>query len=281
MLRCCLLLAAIACTATQAEPRATVELLPVAEVSRETVKLGDVARLNSPDLALMRSLVDLPVGRAPAAGQAAVVQRDVLEAWVRRRLPGEQSLEWRGAEQSRVSRLSRELQPDEIGKAAVQALRSWLADRGIEGEVQVRHAIRAVPVPAGEIRLQVRSLEHAQLGPRMLVWVDAWAGGNYIRSVPVSLAVAWTEPPLSSALHSPSAGSVGRGTGASAISEQPWVLRGEWASLRTIAGAVLLESRVEVLQDGRRGQKVRVRQPGAAALVFAKVVAPGELELAP
>jgi flagella basal body P-ring formation protein FlgA len=58
------------------------------------------------------------------------------------------------------------------------------------------------------------------------------------------------------------------------------VARGEWALLRALAGAVRLESRVEVLQDGRLGDKVRVRTPGAMGTVFATVVGPHQLELA-
>jgi flagella basal body P-ring formation protein FlgA len=43
---------------------------------------------------------------------------------------------------------------------------------------------------------------------------------------------------------------------------------------------VRLESRVEVLQDGRVGDRIRVRTPGAMGTVFATVVAPHQLELA-
>jgi flagella basal body P-ring formation protein FlgA len=59
------------------------------------------------------------------------------------------------------------------------------------------------------------------------------------------------------------------------------VARGEWASLRSISGAVVLESRVEVLQDGRPGERVRVRQQGATGIVFARAVERGVLELTP
>jgi flagella basal body P-ring formation protein FlgA len=45
---------------------------------------------------------------------------------------------------------------------------------------------------------------------------------------------------------------------------------------------VSLESRVEVLQDGRVGQRVRVRAAtGASGILFAKVIGRGQLELAP
>lgn len=69
---------------------------------------------------------------------------------------------------------------------------------------------------------------------------------------------------------------------ASAAPREPLaVSRGDWAVLRSGEGVVSLESRVEVLQDGRPGQKVRVRQHGADGPILARVVGRGLLELAP
>jgi flagella basal body P-ring formation protein FlgA len=59
----------------------------------------------------------------------------------------------------------------------------------------------------------------------------------------------------------------------------PAVNRGDWALLRLYAGAVVVEARVEVMQDGRPGQMVRVRMPAAGGSVLAKVAAPGMLEM--
>jgi hypothetical protein len=56
------------------------------------------------------------------------------------------------------------------------------------------------------------------------------------------------------------------------------VTRGNVATLRSTNGAIRLESRVEVLQDGAVGQEVRVRLPGASEGVPARVVAPGQVE---
>jgi flagella basal body P-ring formation protein FlgA len=64
------------------------------------------------------------------------------------------------------------------------------------------------------------------------------------------------------------------------MANMPIVQRGQWASLRSGSGAVSLEARVEVLQDGRLGDSIRVRQQGAAAGVIARVTGPGQLELA-
>lgn len=58
------------------------------------------------------------------------------------------------------------------------------------------------------------------------------------------------------------------------------VTRGNVATLRSSSGGIRVESRVEVLQDGALGQDVRVRLPGAVDAVLARVVAPGQVEVA-
>ena len=61
----------------------------------------------------------------------------------------------------------------------------------------------------------------------------------------------------------------------------PAVIRGNWARLLARSGEVTVESRVEVLQDGRTGQFVRVKVPGASGEVLARVTGPGQVEVQP
>lgn len=56
------------------------------------------------------------------------------------------------------------------------------------------------------------------------------------------------------------------------VESRPAVARGDWATLHAIAGAVNLESRVEVLEDGRNGQLVHVKLPNATSPMLARVV---------
>jgi len=58
----------------------------------------------------------------------------------------------------------------------------------------------------------------------------------------------------------------------------PAVTRGSFAALAARSGGVEVETRVEVLQDGQPGQRVRVRLPTASASILAQVLAPGRVE---
>jgi flagella basal body P-ring formation protein FlgA len=258
-----LLLLALALPGALNAAAVSIELRPEVRVGTGRVTLGDVARLTSTDLDLMRLLVDLPVGRVPAGGEAAILQRPTLAGWLRRKtgLADEQLL-WGGAEAARVSVVQRRVSGDALAAAASGALRGWLGEQGQGTDAQVTLLPRDIDVPEGRLNLRVRS-PGGPLRRRMLVWVDVWVEDRFVRSVPVALEV---DVPQGQLLRAAAA---------------PIVQRGQWASVRSGAGAVVTEARVQVLQDGKAGDRVLVRQPGATANVAATVVAPGELEIAP
>lgn len=97
----------------------------------------------------------------------------------------------------------------------------------------------------------------------------AWSGAERC-SVHVDQAGA-THPPLAPAVAA---------TTTLARASLSGVTRGNVATLRSSSGGIRVESRVEVLQDGAVGQDVRVRLPGAVDAVLARVVAPGQVEVA-
>ena len=240
----------------------TIELRHEVRVSTGAVTLGDVARLASTDLALMRLLVDLPVGRAPTAGDAAVVQRSALAGWLRRKTGlAEDQVLWTGADAARVSAMQRIVAGDAVAAAAGTALRAWLEEQGPGIDAQVSLPPRDLDVPEGHLALRVRPLTGTPLRQRMLVWVDVLVDERFVRGVPVAFQVALPDAQLLRPAH-------------------PMVQRGQWASVRSGAGAVVTQARVQVLQDGRAGDRVLVRQPGATSNVAATVLAPGELEIA-
>lgn len=63
------------------------------------------------------------------------------------------------------------------------------------------------------------------------------------------------------------------------VEAAPLVTHGDFAILHVNQGAVALESRVEVLQDGILGQNVRVKMANASSVFLARVVGPGLVEI--
>jgi flagella basal body P-ring formation protein FlgA len=248
------------------------------EVAGESVSLGQVATLRTKDLGLMRKLVDLPVVRAPRLGEELSIDQPRLAEWIGRNAGvSRKQLEWLGAGETHITRKTTRLRGADIASAASRALGHARASGGFTSAATVTMQPADMDLPAGEVRLYARPVQQARLRDRTLVWVEVWAGTAFVRSVAVTFQASsiTSAPPSAAPKPQPEA----------AAPSQPAppvaVMRGEWASMHTAAGAVALESRVEVLQDGRPGDKVRVRQTGATGIVFARVLSPGQLELAP
>jgi flagella basal body P-ring formation protein FlgA len=284
-MRCLAALLLLVAPLSFAGARVTVELLPQARVAGDTVVLGDVAMLHSEDLSLMRRLVRIPLGRAPHAGEISMLQRDELGTWMRRQAAvTADQIAWTGATESRVFRVMPVVHGEEIARIAVDAVRAVLESRGQSARVQVRIAPRDVDLPGPTWRIEVRGLETGLGRQRPLLWADIWSGDVFVRTMPVALEVAMAPADAAMAAPTESAQPLRRidpERGAAADQAPPVVARGDWATLRSAAGPILVEGRVEVLQDGRPGQKIRVRQQGAAGILFARVVGRGQLELAP
>lgn len=279
LLRSVTFLCALSVEAAAAAPQASIEMLAHIDIAGETVSLGQVANLRTTDLALMRKLVDLPIGRAPRPGQELLVDRSQLSTWIQGRGGiGAEALEWSGAGETRVVRKVSLLRGEEIANAAALALEKILAASGVTHSAQPAWIPRDMHLPAGELRLQPRTQHDVKLRNRALVWVEVWVGASFIRAVavPFELTRSGVLPTRTPAPSVPNEKPI-----AASPREALAVSRGEWAAMRAGAGAVVLESRVEVLQDGRTGDKVRVRHSGAAGMVFARVISAGQLELAP
>lgn len=311
------LIALLSGAAAVAQPAATIELRNEVQVAGPTVRLGDIAVLRSDDLGLMRALVDLPVGPSPAAGRSMTTDRTAIDHWVRRKTGiAAGQLAWSGPAGGRITAALRLVRGEEIEQEAHAALRGWLAARSVRSEVETTTPPRDLEAPAGTLRLKVRPLAQAALRERMVVWVEVWAAERFVRAVPVAFHVAaWQERPVAlaplvagaalrdaswalrevdvaAAGHSlaiPASGEglrlrrpvpPGVGLNLRDLEAMPAVVRGQWVSLRSGAGAVLTEARVEALQDGRVGERVRVRPSGAAAPLVAVVTGPGQLEVA-
>lgn len=276
-----------------------IALRPTAEVVGPDVTLGDVAVLTTRDLETLRQLMALSVGRGERGGTLRL-ERDRLAPVVQARAGvGIGQVEWVGAAASVVRLAGREVSGEAIAREAETALRAALDGVRIER----RQIPRPVHAPAGRLVLRTRGVAAATVMPRRLsVWVDVRVDGRLVRSVPVGFALGpgasaasargaptpRREPAVDRRPPAPEIDDAPAPVAASPSSAPPphatnlpLVARGTWAVLRAGQGAVVLESRAEVLEDGRSGEAVRVRLPNASSTILARVTGPGTLEVLP
>lgn len=295
-----------------------IELRPEVVALHRQVRLGDVAYLHTTDLGAIQRLVELPLGQAPQAGNEAVLERKVLARWIRGQigLTSEQVV-WRGSERSRVRGSVQTLPAAQIEQTARAALENWLVARSNRFDIEglgLRHDIN---LPVGRIELRARSLPWgSRPSSRMVVWVDVWVDGGFVRTVPVNFLVeayrdAWVaksavapgvalssamlerkevdvvsqpirpaaaEPPADLSLRSLRSLKPGEAVNTLNTARVATVGRGESVTLYLKAGGMRMESRAESLQEGDMGQVVRVRVAGATSPIEARVVDRGRVE---
>jgi flagella basal body P-ring formation protein FlgA len=336
-------LAAVASAAAGAAPPAaaplvSVELRPQVKIEQANVRLGDIAFLTTQDLSTLRRLMALPLGPAPRLGSTALLDRDTIARWVEAR-SGLQTVDsalrmqpsairWSGAAEVEITSPAQQVPGETVVGAARAALLDWLSRRSLRAEVEPVSTARDLLLPPGTPTLRVRPMaEQAQPGRRMLVWVDAWVDGRFVRTTAVTFEVgAWApmtvattdvergvsvdpvvmrgamtsremdltaikqgSPVTANAAIDMSDGrqrlrrplKPGEVLTSSHLETAPAVTRGNWAHLLARSGDVSVESRVEVLQDGREGQVVRVKVPGASGEVLARVTGRGQVEVQP
>lgn len=308
--------------AQNAVSTARISLPDHVQVSQSDVRLGDIASLASPDPAILRRLMDLPLGRAPRAGQSFVLERDVLARWIRGHagLQGDQ-ITWQGAAFTDISLRSRDIPGDDIVALADKTLRQQLGDQlpaGTRIELQPVAVPRDLAIADELVEIKPRPTA-AALAPRMTVWVDVGGAGRVQRSVAVVFEVAVYGPVVVAARDIPAGASLLAGDvevreqnmAMAAASQKkparqfsdgqrlrrpiragetltvahtetvPDVARGSWAVLETRQAGLNVQSRAEVLQDGRAGQMVQVKPVNATASLLARVAGPGRVEMYP
>ena len=207
----------LAASAPPAQAQAAVSLARIklpghVQVGQSDVRLGDVASLGSHDPALLRRLMDLPLGRAPRAGQSFVLERDVLARWIRSHagLQGEQ-IDWQGAAFTDISLRSRDIPGDDIVACAEKGLRRQLGGQlpaGTRIELQPVAVPRDLAVADESVELNSRPMGPVTLAPRMTAWVDIGAAGKVQRSVAVVFEVSVYGPVVVAARDIPAGASL-------------------------------------------------------------------------
>jgi len=298
------------CLAAACIAAPTAVLQAQVRLDKDKVHLGDVASITGSDAAALPGWRALLLGPAPLTATPQCMTRAQL-ARILRHTP----LQLAGADSVCMAREQAGLNVAELRRMARPALEAWLARHAEHWELSEMDEAVIPMAPAGQRVLRVRPIDEATpLAPAMQVWIDVEVDGRYARSVAVRFAVqafrrvlamqdaaeagvllepgmtTWREvdvarqPAALTALvpgrqrlrRSMEAGSV---LTPASLGPAPAVARGDWLDLSLAAGAVRLQERVQALQDGQVGQRVRVRAEQATESFEARVSGVGQVEI--
>jgi hypothetical protein len=255
-----------------------LELRPRVVAGQRALRLDDIVVIRTRDLAAIRELIDIPVGRAPRPGSEIVVERDTIARWVRSHSSlARERVVWTGPREQHLSAPVQSVAGARLEATARGALQKTFAP-STAAQLAVVQAPHDIDVALGTIDIVARPVAPAQF-ERATVWLDIRVGGEQVRSVPVTFRVEGEQrvarvraAPATEPTSTPKSVAVDSATRAATGS----VTRGDWVVLQLKAGGVELERRTQALQDGRLGDTVRVR--GENGPIEARVTAPGRVE---
>jgi flagella basal body P-ring formation protein FlgA len=300
-------------------PQLVIALQPQVTLAHAQVPLGDVASLSGLDEKTLASLRKISLGNVLHPGLVTSLDRFRIERWLRPRLAGLRvGLNWRGAQRVEINTATQLLSGKELLSHARRAMEEWLRQHAEHSHIVEVAPVPDIALPSGRLELNMRPLADETLPTRrMRIWIDLSIDQQFIRSVALdfhvhayrSAYVARRDLAAGSVVkrddfeqrevHVENAGKIKSVTMLDAVS--PWrmkqglrkgavlkqgqvaavpdVMRGQAAILRTQNGMVVLESKVEVLQDGFTGQSVKVRPGNSSGDVLAYVIDQGVVEL--
>ena len=224
----------------------TIELLPSACSEGPQILLGEIAVLHVEDDALREALRSLEVGSAPLPGSSRKVNLGQVQVRMRARKIDPAKFVFVGAPEVAVAAAARRIAASDIEAAAIDAVCVFTGHALSPSDFRVARtdAPQGMLVPPGELRLEAQV---AQTGADMAfvrVRVRAIVDGVEARSVLVWLEI----------------------TAPSAVKQLADV------TLMAQTGDVRVSVPAVALQDGRPGQRIRVKNAVTGVVVWARVM---------
>jgi flagella basal body P-ring formation protein FlgA len=312
------LLLAVAAGISHAAP-VSITLRDSARLENRTVKLADIAGVESDDAALARQFGATQLLMLGERGQTVRLTRERIRYALDKRLPGLQdAYRLSGAPAVRLTWSGDALDGASLQAWAATAMRELLQIRAPQAEVSITpyplSPSTPLHVPPGTIAYAIRHVQ-PELTERMSVLVDVLVDGAVSLSVPVWLRVqgsqlAWRLRQDAQAGAAPDAalleqvrvpvsherlagGEPGATPGARLRRARPAgslllsddldqkkpVARGSEIRVRIQRGGVEVEDRAVAMNDGINGARVRVVNPRTQASYLATVIGDGVAEV--
>jgi flagella basal body P-ring formation protein FlgA len=167
---------------------ATVTAYPAVQVTGASITLGDLARLESSDPALLATLRQVDFGPAPLPGKERPVDMSTLVIRLRQKGINPETVSLQGPTRIQVSRAAQTIAGEEMARLAQQALLAKLqpaAGSSEEIKLDLLHVPNPVTAPLGAYEAEVQVSDRSMMGSTATSLVKLKVSGVCIASVPV------------------------------------------------------------------------------------------------
>ncbi|GEM_PF-2673426 len=300
-----------------ADARVTLTLKPHVVVDHDTVRLADVADIETSDAVLQRTLSAIRLGET--ATNARVYGRGTLAMLIKQGTANPLHIDWEGAERVAIERRTQTLEAETLVTAAREHLSRALREFDpafTRVDVRAAERIDALRLPTGTVTVVPRTMRSSTLSKRTCVWLDVSVDGQVRRHFPVWLAVSAYKPVLVSAhalaarapvanndfrieerdvtdLMRVALSSTHDVTGARAqrslpagavmltgdVEALPAVARDQEVRVQVASGSVLLETSAVAEQEGKIGDQIRLRNVSSDRSYLGRVVGMGQVSV--
>ena len=238
----------------QAEPPAdlTIEFASPAYAAGPQILLGDIARVHVSDDALRARLVQMEVGAAPIPGGTRKVNMGQVQVRMRQQRIDPAAFSFQGPAEVSVTAVAERVAGRSIEQAAIDAV---CADAGYVLDPDSVKVIRfdypqGMTVPPGPVVLAASVVSPGADAALVRANVKVIVNGVAVRTAPV-----WME-----------------------IIAPPMVSRGSSVLLVAAGPGVHVTVPATALEDGRPGQRIRVKNTASGIEAVGRVVGPGMVQ---
>lgn len=286
-----------------------IELKERVEVPGPEVILGEMVIIPDSMKSIIESLRSMVICLAPPPAIDRKLSRAIIENRINSVLRQHGEIVLSGANQIIIHTLSREVTGKEIADVAINYLSSNLKNENTDHEISIRQVPENRLMPARNARLETMKREYASFKNNQTIYVGFYNGKELFDQVSVMLDVRTFEQVIV-AKKAISLGSIispedvelrreettayNRGLlknvqevigkkakrtiikglifDARMVEDPPLIRRGDLVTLQAHFGTVMIETRVEARQDGRKGDLIQVNNATAKKHLLAEVI---------
>jgi flagella basal body P-ring formation protein FlgA len=290
-----------------------IDLRDQVRLEGRTFTLGDIAKLDGMDSRLVSRLKRVLLSRTPRAGVSAQIDRVDVASRIDRLLPGvSKRVVWKGATQTRVQARYRRFGRQGYLDSAQHYLENWLGERFEDFVAKPVGSYEDLELPTGNVTMRAEVAHRDRLSKRMCVWIDLMIDEAHFNTLPVwfdvtayaevfelqrdlsagtqlkpemlmkakhDLATVSGEPVVVLAaidgqrlIRDLPGGSVLTET---VLQSVPDVVKGQKLQVKASVGRVTLIALARALQDGNRGDPIRVEKLDGSDKYMARVLDTG------